>query len=150
MRDPIPTWTFALAIIRDGERVLLVEEHSHLGGWYLPGGRVEPGEDLEAAALREVSEETGISVQLEAIHRVQYTPIENEYARLRVIFLGRPQAGSSPKTIADEHTLSAGWFTLEEVATLPLRDPDVLVILRDVSRRARGHPLEILSREEYQ
>jgi hypothetical protein len=35
-REPIPTWFFALGVVRLGGRFLLVEEREHEGGWYLP------------------------------------------------------------------------------------------------------------------
>ncbi|MCL2449044.1 MAG: NUDIX domain-containing protein [Polyangiaceae bacterium] len=43
-------------------RVLLIRRAKPpgLGHWTLPGGRVEPGEGVEAAALRELLEETGV------------------------------------------------------------------------------------------
>jgi 8-oxo-dGTP diphosphatase len=34
------------------------------GRWELPGGTVEPGEAHEAAAMREVAEETGLTVRI--------------------------------------------------------------------------------------
>jgi len=37
-RDPIPTWCFALVVVRLGERWLLVHERKHGQGWYLPNG----------------------------------------------------------------------------------------------------------------
>jgi len=54
------------AVVIDGGRVLLVRRGREplLGQWSLPGGAVELGETLEAAIVREVEEETGISVDL--------------------------------------------------------------------------------------
>ncbi|MFD8978746.1 NUDIX hydrolase [Streptomyces sp. NPDC059564] len=57
----------AAVIVRDGG-VLMVRErgrgasglHDGPEYWTLPGGGVEPGEDLEAAVRREVAEETGL------------------------------------------------------------------------------------------
>jgi len=51
----------AVALVRDGDRVLYVGEasHDHLG-WEPPGGRGEPDERPAGAAVREVREETGV------------------------------------------------------------------------------------------
>ncbi len=40
---------------------------AHGGQWALPGGRIDPGESAEAAALRELSEEVGLDLQPDAV-----------------------------------------------------------------------------------
>lgn len=52
------------AVIRDGDRVLLGLRANTFGRgtWGLPGGHIEPGEKVLAAAAREVREETGLVV----------------------------------------------------------------------------------------
>lgn len=53
------------AIIIDPAGRLLLVKRGHepeRGRWSLPGGRIEPGESDEQAVLREVGEETGLSV----------------------------------------------------------------------------------------
>jgi mutator protein MutT len=66
------------AVVVDRGRVLLVRRGTEpmKGRWTLPGGLVELGEPLEAAVVREVSEETGLTVEplelielLDRIHR---------------------------------------------------------------------------------
>lgn len=49
-----------------GEEVLLIRRGAppRLGEWSLPGGRIEPGERMAEAALRELREETGVEAEL--------------------------------------------------------------------------------------
>lgn len=124
-REPIPAWFYALVLVRRDDRFLLVEEKEHGGGWYLPAGRVEPGETLTAAALREVREEAGIDVTLDGVYRIEHTVLEGSGARLRVLFSAHPADGRAPKSRPDEHTLRADWFTLAEASRLPLRAAEV-------------------------
>ena len=46
------------------QQVLLVKQAYGLGLWALPGGLASPGETVEAAAIREANEETGLDVEL--------------------------------------------------------------------------------------
>jgi 8-oxo-dGTP diphosphatase len=48
----------------EGQEWLLLRRSGPRELWDPPGGRVERGEDLRAAVLREVEEETGLSVQV--------------------------------------------------------------------------------------
>jgi 8-oxo-dGTP diphosphatase len=55
------------AVVRDDAGRLLLIRRGHepsRGLWSLPGGRVEPGETLQAAVVREVREETGLEVRV--------------------------------------------------------------------------------------
>jgi ADP-ribose pyrophosphatase YjhB (NUDIX family) len=58
-----PALLVATTIIAD-DRILLLKrgQEPYRGYWAWPGGFVEPGESLERAAVREISEEVGISV----------------------------------------------------------------------------------------
>jgi len=51
-----------MASDRDGHRWIVMVERADGHGWALPGGYVEPGEDPAAAAVRELAEETGLTV----------------------------------------------------------------------------------------
>jgi ADP-ribose pyrophosphatase YjhB (NUDIX family) len=53
------------ALVYDEQHRLLVVRRANEPGrglWSIPGGRVEPGEDDPAAVVREVAEETGLTV----------------------------------------------------------------------------------------
>jgi ADP-ribose pyrophosphatase YjhB (NUDIX family) len=146
-RAPIPTWFYAVVVVRRGDRFLLVQEASHGNVWYLPAGRVEAGERLEDAAHREALEETGVPVVLEGILRVQHTAYP-EASRVRVVFVARPADDRPPKTVPDADSLQARWVTLEELDRLPLRGPDVREFFAAVAGGATVAPLTLLEAEE--
>lgn len=63
-----PTPAVAAAVVLQG-RVLMIRRRNppNAGMLALPGGRVEPGEPLLEAALRELREETGIVAEAERV-----------------------------------------------------------------------------------
>ncbi|HEY7317991.1 MAG TPA: NUDIX hydrolase [Candidatus Binatia bacterium] len=61
-RNPLPTVDIIIEV--EGCGVVLIERKNTPHGWALPGGFVDYGESLEAAAVREAKEETSLEVQL--------------------------------------------------------------------------------------
>lgn len=51
------------AIIRDEKGRILLQKRSDYGDWGLPGGAMEPGESIEETMIREVKEETGLTIE---------------------------------------------------------------------------------------
>ena len=141
-REPIPTWNFSLVLVRLGRRFLLVHERKHGQLWYLPAGRVEPGETFSIAAHRETREEAGIDIVLDGVLRIQHTPLPGN-ARMRVIFVAHPADDRPPKSVPDEESLKAAWFTLDEMADLPLRSEEVSNLAREVLEGALIHPMSL-------
>lgn len=145
-RDPIPTWCYALVVVRKGDRFLLVHECKHGQLWYLPAGRVEPGESFRDAAVRETREEGGIPVRLTGVLRVEHSPGPTG-TRLRVVFLAEPADDTPPKGVPDAESLGAAWVTPAELSGYALRGNEVRELFEYVAAGGVVHPLSVLQPE---
>ncbi len=106
-----PSVTVDMITINDG-KLLLIKRGGHpaLGKYALPGGFVEMKETVEQAAVRELTEETGISDVSVKQLRVWSTPDRDPRTRIITVaficrFIGKPQLAKAGDDADD-----AGWF----------------------------------------
>lgn len=106
-------------IVRDG-RVALVHRPRY-DDWTLPKGKVEPGEESEQAALREVCEETGLRCRLgRELEPTSYTDHKGRPKRVRY-WLMEPESGEfAPNEEVDD----LRWLGPEQAAALLTHDRD--------------------------
>lgn len=112
------------AALLDGDRLLAARRSAPpelAGRWELPGGKVEPGETPEAALVRELREELGVTV--EALARVPGEWPLRPPCVLKV-WTARLRTGSGdPKPLQDHDDLR--WLSPGEIWSVPWLDQDV-------------------------
>lgn len=102
------------ALVTDGRRVLLVRRLAipRIGYWALPAGYMDADEDPETALVREVLEETGITVRVSAFDRV--APLAGWNQRRGILLLYRAAALEGEAAGGDDVS-DARWFEADEV-----------------------------------
>lgn len=113
------------AILEREGRFLLIRRRNPPSAdlFAFPGGRAEDGETPEETALREFEEETGIPVRDPVLFATYDLPTKDASGRIishffLSVFL--VQSDSQAQAIAADDASDAGWYTAEEIRTLPV------------------------------
>lgn len=119
-RQPAIEYACALPI-RDG-RLLLGLRASHRRNrpscWDTIGGHIEPGESAEAALIRELQEEIGITpTDFRRFETIETTETDGVTPALWHLFTVTEWTGGEPAISNDEHS-EIGWFTFSEAQSL--------------------------------
>jgi 8-oxo-dGTP pyrophosphatase MutT (NUDIX family)/phosphohistidine phosphatase SixA len=121
-------------VFRPGKRVLLVHRPRY-DDWSFPKGKLDPGEHVAAAAVREVAEETGLHVRLGVRLEGQRYPVADGRTKSVSYWTGRVVGDDDvsryrPNAEIDE----VRWVPYDEALGLLSYDHD-----RDTLREARAH-----------
>lgn len=124
-------------------QVLLIERGRppFQGAWALPGGYVEPHEPLEAAARRELREETGLEPrrleQLRAFGDPGRDPRGWTVSVAYLAVAGQEEARGMRPAAADD-AAGVAWFDLDDLPELAFDHAEILAVAR--ARLAQDHP----------
>jgi ADP-ribose pyrophosphatase YjhB (NUDIX family) len=108
----IPKKTVSVVVLNEANQVLL-HQREDFRIWALPGGHIEPGENWEQAAIREVAEETGYQIVVDRLVGEYWQPDMPGDGVLKYVGAGRVVGGQAIKR--GPETLQVRWFEIEQL-----------------------------------
>lgn len=127
-----------VAVIRDN-KILLVKETAgrNKDCWGMPKGKVDPAENIEQAALRELKEETGLNGNLLKLTGLR-SDIRHEQVALFFVFTAEVIGEEQPRIQDQEEISEIGWFTLEESKQLDLVSTNMSLLIEGAFAEKNG------------
>lgn len=105
------------------EKVLLTKRADN-GLWCLPSGGVDPGECVEETIIREVREETGLTVRVRRLVGVYSDPdwlvVYNDDTAVQIVALNFEAEITAGEPGLSDETSDWGYFSLEEAGRLDM------------------------------
>ena len=119
-----PVLVVAVALVDEAGRILLQQRRrgsEHGGLWEFPGGKVDPGESPQIAAVREIEEELGLCLDAERLEPVSFAsdshvPDASRRAYVILLYICRTWDGEAECRDGE----GIAWFRGDELAGLPM------------------------------
>jgi len=131
-RPAVTVDSVVFAMDRDVLKVLLIKRgrDPFKGHWAFPGGFVDYGETVEAAAARELAEETGVrDVHLAQLHTYSDPNRDPREPTVTIVFYGLTEvAGHAPE--AGDDAGDVAWFPVDDPPQMAFDHADILVAAR--------------------
>ena len=140
-----PILAVGTVVVRDG-CVLLARRGKapSQGKWSVPGGAVDVGESLEAAARREIREECGIEVELtdtlEVIQRI--TRDDAQRVRFHYVIVDYVARWLSGEPRPSDEASEVRWVRPEELDALDMTAGTAEVVRRMLRKAGIGGPVD--------
>ena len=116
-RPMVTVDAIVFAFFQDKAKLLLIERKNEpfKGKWALPGGFVDIDEELEDAAARELTEETGlVNVPLEQMHTFGKCGRDPRGRQITIAFMGIAKKGLNEIKAGDD-AAKVKWFDIKKL-----------------------------------
>jgi 8-oxo-dGTP diphosphatase len=133
-------------VVRKGPEVLLVHRPKY-DDWSFPKGKLDPGEHITTAAVREVAEETGLDVRLGPRLSSQAYRVRNGSVRPKVVhyWLARVVHDDDVSAYRPNAEIDAvTWVPLDKAAETLTYSRDRETLAEAAAIRKKSHPLVVL------
>jgi len=111
----------ALVINPSSGRVLIVKTTKWQGAWGVPGGKVEWGETLESALIREFREEVGLELTQVRFGLLQEAVLDSQFVRSAHFIMVNYYAFSASETVTPNEEIEEwAWVTPQVAIEYPL------------------------------
>jgi 8-oxo-dGTP diphosphatase len=125
----------AVAVLRQGQILLVQHTKADRSYWLLPGGGLDWGESLHQAAQREVAEETGVEVSAGELLFVSETLAPDSSKHVVHLVFEATYQGGEPRVPPEARITDVRWFPLDDVSDLTVHPPMQSDLAKLLSRK---------------